>query len=154
MKKKGSVVQLDRISDFGSEGWGFESSRGHKNKGKKRPDAKASGFLFVQECQGAQPLSILGQAKNFVGPAEVRPASSLFGILSPRGSAVLPGSLKAFLSHRFRRVFLCNGVFIGLSPTKHSKLSIEAAQRGSTSHKWTMRTTSPQSLYRFFMPRV
>ncbi len=26
--KKGSVVQLDRISDFGSEGWGFESSLG------------------------------------------------------------------------------------------------------------------------------
>ena len=29
MKKKGSVVQLDRISDFGSEGWGFESSLSH-----------------------------------------------------------------------------------------------------------------------------
>ncbi len=26
----GLVVQLDRISDFGSEGWRFESSRGHK----------------------------------------------------------------------------------------------------------------------------
>ena len=26
----GSVVQLDRISDFGSEGWGFESSLGRK----------------------------------------------------------------------------------------------------------------------------
>ena len=25
----GSVVQLDRISDFGSDGWGFESLRGH-----------------------------------------------------------------------------------------------------------------------------
>ena len=25
----GPVVQLDRISDFGSEGWGFESSLGH-----------------------------------------------------------------------------------------------------------------------------
>ena len=29
MKNNGSVVQLDRISDFGSEGWGFESSLGH-----------------------------------------------------------------------------------------------------------------------------
>ena len=29
MKKKGSVVQLDRMSDFGSDGWGFESSLGH-----------------------------------------------------------------------------------------------------------------------------
>ena len=27
----GPVVQLDRISDFGSEGWGFESSLGHYN---------------------------------------------------------------------------------------------------------------------------
>ena len=27
----GSVVQLDRISDFGSDGWGFESLRGHKS---------------------------------------------------------------------------------------------------------------------------
>ena len=29
MFKNGPVVQLDRISDFGSEGWGFESSLGH-----------------------------------------------------------------------------------------------------------------------------
>ena len=29
-EKIGPVVQLDRISDFGSEGWGFESSLGHK----------------------------------------------------------------------------------------------------------------------------
>ena len=27
---KGSVVQLDRMADFGSAGWGFESLRGHK----------------------------------------------------------------------------------------------------------------------------
>ena len=26
---EGRVVQLDRIPDFGSGGWGFESSRGH-----------------------------------------------------------------------------------------------------------------------------
>lgn len=29
--KIGFVVQLDRISDFGSEGWGFEPLRSHKN---------------------------------------------------------------------------------------------------------------------------
>ena len=29
LMKNGCVVQLDRISDFGSEGWGFESLRGH-----------------------------------------------------------------------------------------------------------------------------
>ena len=28
----GPVVQLDRISDFGSEGWGFESSLGHEEE--------------------------------------------------------------------------------------------------------------------------
>ena len=26
----GLVVQLDRISDFGSDGWGFESLLGHR----------------------------------------------------------------------------------------------------------------------------
>ena len=30
MRINGLVVQLDRISDFGSEGWGFESLRGHE----------------------------------------------------------------------------------------------------------------------------
>ena len=30
--KNGFVVQLDRISDFGSEGWGFESLRGHRQR--------------------------------------------------------------------------------------------------------------------------
>ena len=30
----GPVVQLDRISDFGSEGWGFESSLGHNKKAR------------------------------------------------------------------------------------------------------------------------
>ena len=28
----GLVVQLDRISDFGSDGWGFESLLGYKEK--------------------------------------------------------------------------------------------------------------------------
>ena len=28
--KKGSVAQLNRASDYGSEGWGFESLRSHK----------------------------------------------------------------------------------------------------------------------------
>ncbi len=27
--RDGCVAQLDRASDFGSEGWGFESLRGH-----------------------------------------------------------------------------------------------------------------------------
>ncbi len=30
----GSVVQLDRISDFGSDGWGFEPLPGHKQNPK------------------------------------------------------------------------------------------------------------------------
>ena len=38
----GCVVQLDRISDFGSEGWGFESLRGHFNQ---KPLEKSKGFF-------------------------------------------------------------------------------------------------------------
>jgi hypothetical protein len=37
------VVQLDRISDFGSEGWGFESSRVHEGPGVQ------PGFFFCQK---------------------------------------------------------------------------------------------------------
>ena len=47
MKKKGSVVQLDRISDFGSEGWGFESSLGHQ-KYKIKKNYLASLVFFVE----------------------------------------------------------------------------------------------------------
>ena len=28
----GSVAQLNRASDYGSEGWGFDSLRGHRSK--------------------------------------------------------------------------------------------------------------------------
>gem|GEM_PF-2570520 len=47
--KKGCVVQLDRISDFGSEGWGFESLRGH-SKGKVTFISDFSFFYFVKFC--------------------------------------------------------------------------------------------------------
>ena len=39
------VVQLDRISDFGSEGWGFESLRGHLNQ---KPLEKSRGFFYLK----------------------------------------------------------------------------------------------------------
>ena len=42
----GPVVQLDRISDSGSEGWGFESLRGHKTN-----DAPQGAFLFSRTSQ-------------------------------------------------------------------------------------------------------
>ncbi len=45
--KKGSVVQLDRISDFGSEGWGFESLPGHK----KRQTLIGLPFFFIYVLQ-------------------------------------------------------------------------------------------------------
>ena len=32
LHRKGSVAQLYSASDFGSEGWGLESLRGHKRK--------------------------------------------------------------------------------------------------------------------------
>ena len=44
LKKIGCVVQLDRISDFGSEGWGFESLRGHKKR------QYSWRFLFFYNC--------------------------------------------------------------------------------------------------------
>ncbi len=44
--KNGCVVQLDRISDFGSEGWGFESLRGH-SKGKVTFISDFSLFLLL-----------------------------------------------------------------------------------------------------------
>ena len=63
MKNKGSVVQLDRISDFGSEGWGFESSLGHeyikKNWNKASLNKKFAFYLseadfsFVDVQSGA-----------------------------------------------------------------------------------------------------
>ena len=43
----GPVVQLDRISDFGSDGWGFESLRGHPS-GKLVIFNRFSVFCFSQ----------------------------------------------------------------------------------------------------------
>ena len=63
MKKKGSVVQLDRISDFGSEGWGFESSLGHfllfffllfNNLGAQEIISKIELPLYINETSGLE----------------------------------------------------------------------------------------------------
>ena len=43
-KQKGLVAQLNSASDYGSEGYWFESSRGHK---LKSPFAKANGLFFM-----------------------------------------------------------------------------------------------------------
>ena len=43
LPKNGSVAQLYSASDFGSEGWGLESLRGHK----REPSMKVLGFLFL-----------------------------------------------------------------------------------------------------------
>ncbi len=43
----GCVVQLDRISDFGSEGWGFESLRGHKKSAKSRSILLRDFFIQI-----------------------------------------------------------------------------------------------------------
>ena len=45
--RNGSVVQLDRISDFGSEGWEFESLRDHTVKNSRF----AKGGFFVLKNQ-------------------------------------------------------------------------------------------------------
>lgn len=44
-KLAGPVVQLDRISDFGSDGWGFDSLRGHKK-------------LYIERCMAFLFLSL------------------------------------------------------------------------------------------------
>ena len=43
LPNNGSVAQLYSASDFGSEGWGLESLRGHK----REPSMKVLGFLFL-----------------------------------------------------------------------------------------------------------
>ncbi len=43
----GFVAQLNRASDYGSEGYRFESCRDHK----KKPPTKVGGFLFLTPNQ-------------------------------------------------------------------------------------------------------
>ena len=47
--QKAPVAQLDRASDFGSEGWGFESSLGRGCRVSLTSDSKLndSAFLYV-----------------------------------------------------------------------------------------------------------
>lgn len=46
---KGPVAQLNSASDFGSEGWGFESLRGHL---KQKIHSESCGFfLFSEEAE-------------------------------------------------------------------------------------------------------
>ena len=47
--RNGSVVQLDRISDFGSEGWEFESLRDHTVK--KAALQKAAFFVLKKQSK-------------------------------------------------------------------------------------------------------
>ena len=49
LTQNGFVVQLDRITDFGSVGWGFESLRGHLT-GKITFRSDFSFFYFVIDC--------------------------------------------------------------------------------------------------------
>ena len=58
----GSVAQLNRASDYGSEGWGFESLRNHRKTFSK--SAKAADFLFYSTLQKnhAQPADMLRSA--------------------------------------------------------------------------------------------
>lgn len=46
LNQNGSVAQLYSASDFGSEGWGLESLRGHKEKKHHFRDA----FSFKIKC--------------------------------------------------------------------------------------------------------
>src|SRR3982074_3651306 len=48
----GPVAQLDRASDFGSEGWGFDSLRGHHSKKPIRRSCTHSG---KRSCERLAP---------------------------------------------------------------------------------------------------
>ena len=56
IEKYGFVAQLDRASDYGSEGLGFESLRDHKKERLNKPKqvktattSRISGFLFFDK---------------------------------------------------------------------------------------------------------
>ena len=46
-QKHGSVAQLNRASDYGSEGYRFESCRSHK---KRKPSSITVGWFFTTTC--------------------------------------------------------------------------------------------------------
>lgn len=47
-KQNGCVAQLNRASDYGSEGWGFESLRDHQQNKGLQTFRVCSPFLFAQ----------------------------------------------------------------------------------------------------------
>src|SRR5258708_20641792 len=62
----GPVGQLDRASDFGSEGWGFDSLRGHHFG---TPSQRHSSYLpegIVSRCNGTCG-AIMGRVLGFLG---------------------------------------------------------------------------------------
>ncbi len=53
LAKTGSVAQLYSASDFGSEGWGLESLRGHK----RRPLHFEAGFFIFRGVRNSVSVS-------------------------------------------------------------------------------------------------
>src|SRR5216684_3150294 len=51
----GPVAQLDRASDFGSEGWGFDSLRGRHSKGWFAIPATLAASVPANDSSGPQP---------------------------------------------------------------------------------------------------
>ena len=46
----GSVAQLNRASDYGSEGCGFESRRNHKKQGNSEQSFTLARYFFALSC--------------------------------------------------------------------------------------------------------
>src|SRR5258708_33923674 len=54
----GPVAQLDRASDFGSEGWGFDSLRGRHSKCLFAIPKTLPASVHVDDSSGHHPLSL------------------------------------------------------------------------------------------------
>ena len=56
-RKLAPVAQLDRVSDYGSEGWGFESSRAYLIENTSSKSYRFRGFFFFGVASGVAILS-------------------------------------------------------------------------------------------------
>ena len=71
LKKFGSLAQLNRASDYGSEGYRFESCRSHKNQGNQFD----SLFLFSATKHQPPPVKL----SKFSGQPYFRLSGKILG---------------------------------------------------------------------------
>ena len=88
----GPVAQLDRASDFGSEGWGFDSLRGRQN-GDRRGALQVFLALFATfavksfSLCSLRPFSAISAIKGFIPPET---STALYSAAPPRAVPAAP----------------------------------------------------------------